>query len=112
MKKIKLIKEITEFHPSLGVKHGLSRYTGGMADTGHWFEGTLLSLKKKSLKRLLNELQKELDKKSLNSKPLGKHSGVIALLSDGRWYFQQEIIARDKFEDFLEKHHFINYLRK
>ena len=99
MKGFKLINKITEFHPSMGIEQGLSTYTGGMADTGHWFEGRLLAMKKKELRALLSSLQEQ-DKPSGN--PAEKYTGEVVHLNNGMWYYEQERRAREEFERRLE----------
>jgi hypothetical protein len=60
--KIKLIDEISEYHPAseAGIRRNWSTYTGGMADTGTWFNWKML--KEASIEELelcLSELKEE-----------------------------------------------------
>jgi len=103
MKKFKLIKKITKFHPAAGVDYGLSTYTGGMKDSGYWFEGRLLSLKKKALKKLLNSLSK---RESFNNKPVENTNTTVIQWDGNLWYFQSEFETHKKFEEGLERYWF------
>lgn len=98
MKKFKLIQKITKLHPAHGVDYGLSTYTGGMKDSGHWFEGKLLMLPKYELKRLL--------KKFDDIKPAEltvKLEGAVIFTSDGQWYHKEEMEMRRRFEEGIER---------
>ena len=103
MKRAKLIQKITEFHPSMGVEYGLSTYTGGMKDSGHWFEGRLLWIKKKELKRLIKELE---ERSKPSGKPVKKYSGDMIMLDNGLWYHEEEAKLRQEFDRNIEKYWF------
>ena len=103
MKRRTLIKKITSFHPATGVEHGLSTYTGGMKDSGYWFEGRLLALKKKALKKLLKEFSRC---ESLKAKPV-ENTKTTVIQWDGKlWYFQSEFETQKKFEESIERYWF------
>lgn len=74
--KIKLVKEISEFHPgySAGKKYGFSYYVGGMADTGGWHTMKMLEAPDQQLLACLEELKEE-------SKPV-KHTYTTQELID------------------------------
>ena len=100
MKRGKLIKKITSFHPAAGIEYGLSTYTGGMKDSGYWFEGKLLSMKKKKLKGLLKVLNTLYN---LDAKPAEVYTGAVIMLSNGMWFHEEEAKAREAFERGIER---------
>ena len=65
--KIDLIDQICNLHPSLGQDKGWSTYTGGMADTGHWFFRKMLDVPAQELQDFYDaELTKQ---KAIDGKP-------------------------------------------
>jgi len=98
MKKFKLIQKITALHPANGVALGLSTYTGGMLDSGHWFEGRLLMLPKKELKKLLKKFD-------VNPTyiPMRLDSTVVQV-GNNMWYYKEEERLRKKFEEGIERY--------
>ena len=99
MKRKELIRRITEFHPAHGVEYGLSTYVGGMRDSGYWYEGRLLMLKKGRLKKFLDRLVRD----SEDKKVIKESSGEITVLSNGVWFYNEEADARKRFEEGLER---------
>ena len=54
--KVKVIDQITERHPALGVDKGWSCYTGGMRDSGSWYFRKMLNEPIGVLQSFLNHL--------------------------------------------------------
>lgn len=54
--KIKIIDQIIQFHPSLGVDKEWSEYTGGMKDSGQWFFRKMLNESIESLQSFLQSI--------------------------------------------------------
>ena len=74
--KFEIIDEIMQKHPGYGTEIGWSTYTGGMVDSGHWYEDILLKQPLYKLIGFLNSLKdnekktKELSEDSLTEKEL------------------------------------------
>ena len=89
-KKIELIYKIQKLHPSIGVEYGLSEYTGGMKDSGHWFSLLLMNHSIEFLESILkeNEGSGEKNDSTITIDELHKEinnelSKVLALKIDG-----------------------------
>lgn len=54
--KLKIIDQICEKHPSYGVPHNLSEYTGGMKDSGQWFVRKMLDIDVATLQKLYADI--------------------------------------------------------
>ena len=102
--KVKLIDKICKFHPSLGQGKGWSTYTGGMADTGHWFFRKMLDVPIEELQSFLDELIAE---SKIKPKPMTaeekRQSENIIDLGGGRWTSELESNETRKLASLIER---------
>ncbi len=101
--KIKLIKQIVQFHPSCGAYKGWSHYTGGMKDSGDWFWEKMIDVPNEELQSFLDLLISERDKPEVpkSAEEIYK-SKIILILPNGNYVNQWEHEQLENFAKGIE----------